>query len=155
MNHVTAQMHHKRAHHAAFHQHSIGAPLSNPPWKRCPEFTREPQVRDCDAAGRIGVIVPRVVGAARGPSTLRTHLLGRGIFLQRTLEVCSGELKIAQHAVGRGAPLIRLAHQRVVRLLHQKLRQPQRLVAVLDRLPPDAHPYCQSEESRNLNKGGR
>ena len=30
LNHATAQTNHKLAHQAAFHQHSIGAPLSNP-----------------------------------------------------------------------------------------------------------------------------
>jgi len=38
-------MNHTLAHQAAFHPHSIGAPLSNPPLKRCPELTSEPQVR--------------------------------------------------------------------------------------------------------------
>ena len=41
VNHATAQMNHKLAHQAAFHQHSIGARLSNPRLIRCPEFTRE------------------------------------------------------------------------------------------------------------------
>jgi len=34
-----------KAHQAAFHQHSIGAPRSIPLLKRCPEFTHQPQVR--------------------------------------------------------------------------------------------------------------
>ena len=42
LNHTAAQMSHKLAHQAAFHQHSIGAPLSNPLLKRCLDFTREP-----------------------------------------------------------------------------------------------------------------
>ena len=41
MNHATAQMNHELAHQAAFQQHSIGAPPSNPLLNRCPEFTRE------------------------------------------------------------------------------------------------------------------
>ena len=41
VSHATAQMNHTLAHLAAFHQHSIGAPLSSPLLERCPEFTRE------------------------------------------------------------------------------------------------------------------
>jgi len=41
MNHATAQMNPKLAHQAAFHQHSIGAPLSNPLLKRWPGFSCE------------------------------------------------------------------------------------------------------------------
>ena len=40
---ATAQMNHKRAHQTAYHQHSVSypRPKSNPPVRRCPEFTRE------------------------------------------------------------------------------------------------------------------
>ena len=40
MNHATAQMNHKLAHQTAFHQDSIGAPLSDRLLKRL-EFTRK------------------------------------------------------------------------------------------------------------------
>jgi len=41
LSHATAQMNHTLAHQAAFHQHSIGAPFSNPLLRGIPEFTRE------------------------------------------------------------------------------------------------------------------
>jgi len=42
LNHATSPNEpHARAHQAAFHQHSIGATLSNPLLKRFPELTRE------------------------------------------------------------------------------------------------------------------
>lgn len=37
----TARTNHTLAHPAALHQHSMGAPLSNPPLKCCPELTRQ------------------------------------------------------------------------------------------------------------------
>lgn len=40
LNHATTQLDHKLPHQAAFHQHSTGAPLSNP-LLNCPEVTRQ------------------------------------------------------------------------------------------------------------------
>ena len=57
-------MNHTLAHQTAFHQHSIGPPRSNPPLKRCPEFTRE---RACEGF----------------PTLSRTHL-GLHAFLHAT-----------------------------------------------------------------------
>ena len=53
LNHSTALMNHTLhvAHQAAFHQRSIGARLSRPLLKRCPDFTREPQVRGISSRG--------------------------------------------------------------------------------------------------------
>ena len=56
LNHAKAQMNHELAHQAAFHQHSIGAPLSNPTLKRCPEFTRE----RCERFQRATLVSPQL-----------------------------------------------------------------------------------------------
>ena len=54
LNHAKAQMNHELAHQAAFHQHSIGAPLLNPTLKRCPEFTR----KRCERFQRATLVPP-------------------------------------------------------------------------------------------------
>jgi len=55
-------MNHTLAHWAAFHQHSIGAPLSSPLFERCPEFER------CEGLQRASLSIS--VEARRASDTL-------------------------------------------------------------------------------------
>ena len=101
MNHATAQMNHKLAYQAAFHQHAIGAPRSSPLLKRCPEFTRE-----------------------------RCEGFQRATLLQRNARRTVGGLareRLAQNRHGCVLALPRAAAD----VGHQEVRQPLRCVRVL------------------------